>query len=123
MNPQTQAIQTANQLISIAVNLLAIYQQMVALDAAWTDNATANTLNALGTVALNADGSPGAADGTANPAHPINPALYPAMTRMLSSNQLASMKTILDNIVTYVNGGAVSATSSARAILNNASGG
>lgn len=124
VNPQTQAIQTANQIIALASTLLGVYQQMVIIDAAWTDNGAANILNALKTVALNADGSAGTSDGvTPNVTHPIDPALFPTLTRSLSANQIASMKTILDNIVTYVNGGAVSATASARAILNSATGG
>lgn len=122
-NQQTQAIQTANQLVSLSSQLLAIYTQMVVLDAAWTDQGTANVLNAMGTVALNTDGSTGAADGAANVAHPLDPAKYPALSRSLSANQIAQLKTVLDNIVTYTNGSAVTATPSARAILNSSVGG
>jgi hypothetical protein len=119
MNPQTQAIGTANQLISLAVQLMAIYQQMVVIDAAWTDNSMANTMNALATAVLNADGSVGAVDGTPNTAHPITNI---SLQRSMSATQITQLKTVLDNIVTYVNGGAVSATASARGILNSASG-
>lgn len=120
---QTQSIQIANQLIGLSSQLMSIYTQMVVLDAAWTDNGTANVLNAMGTVALNTDGSLGAVDGAANTAHPLDPAKYPTLSRSLSSVQITQMKTVLDNIVTYVNGSAVSATASARAILNNSTGG
>jgi hypothetical protein len=123
VNPQTQAIAVINQLENLAIQLMAIYQQMVVLDAAWVDNSMANTINALGTVVLNADGSTGAADGTPNTAHPIDPNKYPSLSRTLSATQITQLKTILDNIVTYVNGSAVSATASARAILNSAFGG
>lgn len=123
LNQQTQSIQVANTIIGLSAQLLAIYQQIVILDAAWTDNGVANVLNALGTVALNVDGSTGAVDGSANVTHPINPALFPSLSRTLSATQITSLKTILDNVVTYVNGGAVSATASARSILNSASGG
>lgn len=123
VNPQTQAIAVINQLENLAIQLMSIYQQMVVLDAAWVDNSMANTINALGTVALNADGSTGAVDATPNTAHPIDPNKYPSLSRTLSATQITQLKTILDNIVTYVNGSAVSATASARAILNSAFGG
>jgi len=120
---QTQAIAVANQLIGLSTALISIYQQMVVLDAAWTDQGTANVLNAMGTVALNTDGSTGTADVTPNVTHPLSPALYSNLSRSLSANQITSLKTILDNIVTYVNGSAVSATASARSILNTTVGG
>ncbi len=120
---QTQAIAIANQLIGLSSALMSIYTQMVVLDAAWTDQGVANVLNAMGTVALNTDGSNGAVDGTPNVTHPLDPAKYPTLSRSLSANQITSLKTVLDNIVTYVNGSAVSATASARAILNTTVGG
>lgn len=122
-NPQSQAIQIANQLISLSSQLIGIYQEMVVLDAAWSDTAAATTIAAMATVALNADGSPGAADGSPNVAHPINPASYPAMARLISSNQIAQLKTIMDGVVQYVAGSAVTQQIGARGILNTAVGG
>jgi hypothetical protein len=122
--PQTQAVQIANQLMAISTQMIQLWQQMVALDAAWTDQGVAATLAAMGTVALNTDGTAGAADGTPNAAHPLDPAKYPALAHLLSSNQIVSIKSILDNgIVNYINGQAVSTQVGARAILNAATGG
>lgn len=121
-NPQTQAIGLINELLGWAVQLKAMSDAMVALDGVWSDNNVGATLNAFGTVALNADGSPGAADGTVNTAHPINPTNYPGITRMLSATQITQIKTILDTIPTLVSGSAVSAQSGARGILNFAAG-
>jgi len=121
--PQSQAIQVANQIMSLSQQLLGIYQQMAVLDAAWTDDGVATTIAALGTTALNADGSPGAADGTPNAAHPINLTSYPTLSRAVSSNQIAQAKTIMDGIVNYVGGQAVSTQAGARAILNAVTGG
>lgn len=121
--PQTQAIQIANQIIAIGGQLMALYTQMVVLDQAWTDNVVGSTLNAMGTVVLNSDGSTGASDATPNNAHPLDPTKYPTLQRSLSSNQIAGLKTVLDNIVTYVNGGAVTATPGARQTLNSVVGG
>lgn len=121
--PQSQAIQTANQIMSLSQQLLGIYQQMVILDAAWTDDAVATTIAAMATTALNADGSPGTADGSPNVAHPINLATYPTLSRAVSSNQIGQAKTIMDGIVAYVGGSAVSTQAGARAILNAVTGG
>lgn len=123
---QTQAVQTANQIISIASQLLSLAQQMQAIDQAWTDNAVATTLAAMNTITINADGSLGAQDGTINTAHPISPTLYPGFSRLVSSNTIASVKTVLDNLPNWImNGAAVTAVGNAsnRAILNGVTGG
>lgn len=120
---QSQAIQTANGLIAAANQLMSLYQQMTILDAAWTDDGVANVIAAMGTVALNTDGSLGTADGAPNVANPLNPVTYPALARAISSNQIGQLKTILDAVVAYINGSAVSTQASARPILNAAIGG
>ncbi len=120
---QSQAIQVANQLMSLSQQLLSIYQQMLTLDAAWTDDAVATVVAAMATTALNADGSSGAADGTPNVAHPISLTTYPTLSRAVSSNQIAQAKTIMDGIVAYVGGQAVTTQAGARAILNAVTGG
>lgn len=121
--PQTQAIATANSLIALSQQLISLYQAMVILDAQWTDQAAATTLAAMGTVAQNADGSLGAADGTATVTHPLDPTKYPGLSRSISSNQIGQLKTILDGVVNYVGGSAVATQASARPILNVAVGG
>ena len=121
--PQTQALQTINELASLGQQLLTIYQRMVVIDAAWTDDGMATIIAALKTAALAADGSIGAVDGAPNVAHPISPVDYPALSRALSSNQVAQIKTILDGIVAYVGGSAVTTAPSARGILNFTTGG
>lgn len=121
--PSSQAIQTANQLISLSQQLLAIYQQMLVIDAAWTDDTVATTVAAMSTTTLNADGSIGTADSTPNVAHPMSLTVYPTLSRAISSNQLGQAKTILDGIVNYVGGTAVTTQVGARAILNAVTGG
>lgn len=121
--PQTQAIATANSLIAAANQLIALYQTMVVLDAQWTDQGVAAALAAMATAAVNTDGSIAANDGSPNVAHAISPTTYPAMSRAISSNQIGQLKTILDGIVAYVGGSAVSTQASARPILNVAVGG
>lgn len=121
--PNTQAIQVANQLMSLSQQLIGIYQQMVVLDAAWSDDSVATTIAAMTTTALNSDGTLGTADGSPNVAHPISLTAYPTLSRAVSSNQLGQAKTIMDGIVAYVGGSAVSTQAGARAILNAVSGG
>lgn len=118
--PQQQALNTINNLISAAQTIIAVYNNQSALDQYWTDNNIANTLAALGTVALNADGTMGTADGTPVETHPLNPATYPSLGRTLTPTQINQIKTILDAVVSLVNGNAVSAQGGARAILNAA---
>jgi hypothetical protein len=121
--PQSQALQIANQIMSLSQQLLGIYQQMVILDAAWTDDAAAATIAAMTTTTLNGDGSQGSADATPNTAHPISLTLYPTLSRAVSSTQIAQAKTIMDGIVSYVGGTAVTTQASARPILNAVTGG
>lgn len=118
--PQTQAIQVANALIGAAQQLMSVYQQMVVLDAQWTDQGVAAIIAALATAAQNTDGSIGTPDGSPNVAHPITSTL---LGRAISSNQIGQIKTIMDGIVNYVNGQAVLTQAGARAILNVAVGG
>lgn len=120
---QSQAIQTANTIMSLSSQLLSIYQQMVIIDAAWTDDAVAATVAAMATTALNADGSAGTADGSPNVTHPIDLSKYATLSRAVSSNQIGQAKTIMDGIVAYVGGQAVSTQGAARAILNAVTGG
>jgi hypothetical protein len=123
VTPQAQAIAIANQLIAIAQQTMSLYDQMTTIDQQWTDQGAAVIIAALGTVAQNTDGSLGTPDVTPNIAHPIDPAKFPTLSRSLSSNQIGQIKTILDGVVTYVNGQAVTTQVGARAILNVATGG
>lgn len=117
---QTQAAAVANGLISAAQQLMAVYQLMTTLDAQWTDQSSATIIAAMPTAVQNADGSIGTADGSPNVAHPITLTL---LSRAISSNQIGQIKTIMDGIVAYVNGQAVTTQAGARAILNVAVGG
>jgi hypothetical protein len=118
--PQQQAINTLNNLIGTAQLMIQVYNSQSALDQYWTDNGIANIVAALGTVALNTDGTTGAADATPVETHPLNPATYNELIRTLTPNQLIQIKTILDAVVSLINGNAVSAQGGARAILNAA---
>jgi hypothetical protein len=119
-NPQTQAIQVANALISAAQQLMGLFNTMSTLDAQWTDQSTATILANMQTALVNADGSLAAADATPTAGHALTAV---TLSRAISANQITQIKTILDAVVTLVNGSAVSAQTGARAILNVAVGG
>jgi hypothetical protein len=123
ITPQQQAIVVANGLTSAAQELIGLFKALATLDQQWTDWGAANILAAMGTVAVNTDGSLGTADATPNTSHPLNPTTYPSLVSTLSSTQIGQLKTILDGVETYVSGGAVTQQAGARAILNAASGG
>jgi|SRR5262252_6017693 len=122
---QSQAIQNANTITQLAAQLLNLYIAIQNVSNAWTDDGTANAINAFPTAPQNTDGSLGTADTTPNNAHPIDTRVsqFTALQRTLSANQYASTLTILQNVVNYVNGQAVAATPGVRGILNQATGG
>jgi len=120
---QSQALQTINTIFSAAQQLSNLNVLIQQIDASWTDDSVATVIAALQTCPLQADGSLGTPDGTPNAAHPINPASYPALSRANSSNQIAQAKTVLDGIVAYMAGQAVTTQPGARAIINAVVGG
>jgi hypothetical protein len=123
-SPQSQAIDVANGLLSISQQVLSIYGQLKELAAEWTDENVANTLSQLNTVAVNLDGSLATVNDTnITTTHPINPVQYPTLTRPVSVLQLTQAKTILDGLIAYIEGGAVTTQPGARAILHAVTGG
>ena len=122
-NPQSQAIVTANDIMALAQQVMNLYRTIVDLDAVWTDDQVANIIAKFGTAPVQPDGSLGTADATPNTSNPIIALNYPPLARDVSSLQLNQAKTILDGIVAYVDGQAVTANPGARAILNAVIGG
>lgn len=120
---QSQAIQNANTIIALAGQFLTLNYAIAQISNAWADDGTATVLNAMGTTALGADGTAGAADGSPNVAHPLDLSKYPALSRAISANQIASLLTELQTVTTLVAGSAVSAQPGMRGILNAAVGG
>jgi hypothetical protein len=62
----------ANQIISIAQEVMGFYNQAVALNNAWNDDGSLTVIENLATCTVNADGSLGTADGNPNSANPID---------------------------------------------------
>jgi hypothetical protein len=120
---QSQSIGVVNSVVVSARQLMGFYDQFVQLQQQWNDNSVAQIIEAMETVALNSDGSIGAADPSPDNDHPIDPAKYPDFTRALSANQIIQIKGIVDGFVAYIDGQAVPATPSARQLLNLTVGG
>lgn len=120
---QSQAIQSANTLISNAAQLFELYQSIKANAQQFSDLNVGGLLNSLSTAALNADGSLGAADVSPNNANPLDTRLY-GLSRSVSANQLNAMINTLNFIVTFVEcTGSVAQQSGVRANLSAMSGG
>lgn len=123
-NKQTQAIAVANTYLQLAQTLLALSQQIQTAKKAWGDNAVANVMASLQTAALSADGTLGQADTNPVVTNPIDTRQILTLSRTMSSNQIASLVSVLDNIPNFVESLAdVPIQGGIRGILNNASGG
>lgn len=120
---QSQAIANANTVLSLSQQLLTLYNAIIAANNAWNDDASLTVLQNMGTVALNADGTLGTADGTPNNAHPLNIGTYTALSRAVSVNSLASALTQLNAVVAFVNGSQAGPTAGVRSVLNQVTGG
>jgi len=122
--PQQQAISIANGYLSVAQELITVYERLRSLNDQWTDYNVASLLALMQTIAVNADGSFAAVpDGSPITTNPINPSAYPALLRPVSSLQVSQVKTITDGFLSYVGGQAVSTQVGARAILHAVMGG
>ena len=72
MNTQTAALSAAQQLISLMAQFEQLSNNVDAFMKNYNQNTWDTFWSAMATVATNADGSPGTADGTPNTAHPIS---------------------------------------------------
>lgn len=120
-SPLSETIAVANGYITAARQLLVMYATLKELAARASDNGVAGYLAQMGTVAVKVDGSLATTpDQAPNPANPIDPTAYPTMLQPISMNQLIQVKTALDAVISYIEGGAPAANPGARAILHAA---
>lgn len=120
---QSQAIQIANNIIGASQQVMALFVQLTQVQQHWTDVNAGAVIGALATAAQNTDGSLGTPDPSPNSNNPIDTGVHPTMSRAVSSTEISQMKTILDGLVSYINGQAVTTQPGAHAILNVAVGG
>jgi len=110
---QATAINYAQSILQLLGQLQAVRNQVAAMVITYADLAPSTIWNNLATFAWNADGSAGTADGTPNTAHPIS---VSGLNR--SEVQLAAGVQLLADFQTFVAGGALAATSSRNATID-----
>ena len=110
---QQTAINFAQSVLQLTGQLQSVRNQVAAMVIQYADIAPTTIWSNLATFAWNADGSAGAADGTPNTAHPIS---VSALNR--SEAQLAAGVQLLADFQTFVAGGALTATSSRNATID-----
>lgn len=118
---QQKAVDNANLYIGLSASLIGLYQQIKIAKQTWSDNGIANVINSFPTRALSADGSLGTSDGSTVTSHPIDTVIMTGLNRNLSAQQIASLVSLLDNIVNFVDSSAdVPIQGGVRQILNTA---
>jgi hypothetical protein len=100
---QTEAINFANALVSVAGQFQALRQVCADLVKKYNSEAYNTIWNAMTTAALNANGTLATNDGTPNTAHPINVSGMPVR----SATQLIDMVTFLNDFNSFLNNAAV----------------
>ena len=122
-SPLSETIAVANGYVAAAQDIMALYGTLKELAARASDNSVATYLAQMQTVAVVTDGSLALTpDQAPTPAHPIDTTKYTTLSRPVSMNQLIQVKTVMDAIVSFIEGQAVSANPGARAILHAAIG-
>ena len=119
-NPNTQLIGIINSLVSLAQSEAQLVAQINQISAQWTAMNLGASIANLTTMALNADGTAGANDGSPNSAHPIslnNPPNY-ALGRAMTGLQVTQVLGVLQAVAAAFAGQAVSANAGASAIID-----
>lgn len=116
---QDQAIAVANQMFSAANQCSTLASQLTALHTTWTNLSVANKLNAMPTAPLLTTGALGTPDGSPNTANPIDTRVsgLSGISKAMSANNVASLDTYLQGIISAIGGGAISANGSAPQLL------
>lgn len=100
---QQQTVQILNEMVALvpAISQLQINLTDV-INRQTIKTAVANAAN-LPTCAQNADGSLGAADGTANTAHPIDTRVVTGLNYAVTQTQYSALNTALVNLLAAIN--------------------
>ena len=118
------ALTPVNRTIALANALIAIAQDLQALESSIADIVAINNVTPLGnqfvnlnTTALLADGSLGTADASPVQTDPIDTRVYPTLKVALSYLQLTQLLTMAISTGNFLNGQAVSANGTIPALL------
>ena len=121
--PNTQAIAIANQEIDIAQQLVAIMAIIDHAASQFVQLTLGTTFGAMGTLTVRPDGTIGDPDTTPNPDHPLDPGLYPEITRLVTANDIGSLNTLLQEVSKMLKGQPVSQQGQAPQLLARLVGG
>ena len=97
-----RAVTALNDLQSLLQSIYSLNTAAEELITRITDQELQSIWQALGTCALNADGSLGAVDVSPNNDHPINPSTAPGMNHVVTCNQYIAAQTALGNVMTAI---------------------
>lgn len=116
---ETQVAGIANQIINLTNTLHGIGEQIADVAALWTNLSAATKLNAFPTAALTTTGGLGTADGTPSTSNPINTGVAPgtALSRAISSNNIAGLLTYLQGVQSAIGGSAINANGAATQLI------
>lgn len=106
------AVSYANQVMSLIQQLRGMRQVIAELVTVNANNPLGNLWNVLRTTALAADGQLGTADGTVVAANPIDPRVYPAISRTASQTALNNALQILVDFNSFCAGSSLGANAS-----------
>lgn len=114
------AVANANQVMTLVQLLKQLRQQLAELVTVNANNPLGNLWNTLNTTAVLSDGELGTADaaGTPNAAHPIDPRVYPALSRLVKSSDLTNALQVLVDLQTFLAGTATTANAARPAQIN-----
>ena len=122
-SPLSETIAVANGYVAAAQDIMSLYATLKDLAARASDNSVATYLAQMQTVAIKNDGSLSTTpDQAPTQTNPIDTLIYPTLSRPISMQQLIQVKTVMDAIVSYIEGSAPAASPGARAILHAAIG-
>lgn len=105
--PQSQAVNLANDLLSVAQQLQAARGAVDDFLRKYTALNLSAVWDALPTAAQNTDGSLGAADGTPNNAHPIDTRVVSGLNIPLSANNLVNCVALFQALDSFFANGVV----------------
>jgi hypothetical protein len=119
---QAEAVQLINRLTGAAETVIGLKDTLGPLIEEWTNGQAGAVLNSLPTVALNADGTFGAPDGSQVPGDPIDPTKVLGLSRATNPPtpfNVGVLFNILQQFMNLVNGSAVTTEATAAPILDS----
>lgn len=121
---QSQAVAVANEYLALAEKLQRLYLELVSLNQRYNNLNVDAIWTAIPTVALNPDGSIGAADGSSKPGNVMDTSkLGSLLSRAVSHNDLVNLVTHAQALQKFFDGSGAVATVDRRPVIDPLCGG